>query len=150
MRPKELFEDILTSMGVSFTGTISRVIQKLTNELNTQDAPLIIIDEAGKLNQVVLMYLHDLWDGIETSSGVVLAGVGYFKTNLLKAVRKEKEGMPEFNSRIGYWQELANPTKAEIKAICKHNGVTDEEEIKQVLNAKDFRYLNQIIKNKLR
>ena len=147
MNAKEFFGAILESMGISFTGTKYKMISRIADELNAQDAPLLIIDEASKLNEKALMLLHDLWDSIDNSSGIVLAGVGYFKTNLVKAVQKNKTGMPEFNSRISQWRFLNKPTKRELRKMCEVNGLEDEEQIKRVSRLDNFRTLNHFIKN---
>lgn len=147
MTPKRFFELMQSNIGINFGGTTHEVIMRIAEEMNKQYEPLIIIDEIGRISPKTLTMLHDLWDEIDTNAGIVLAGVGYFKTNLEKAVLKNKVGMPEINSRIGNWQYLTEPTRAEIKAVCAANGLTDESKIKSIINAKDFREVSQVIKN---
>lgn len=147
MRPKHFFEKLAMNIGVNISGTTYDILIRTADELKRRKDPLIIIDEAGRMSARLLNYLHDLWNEIEMNAGVVLAGVGYFKTNLDKAVEKNKVGMPELRSRIGFWTNLELPSRAEIEAVCTHNGLTDKEIIKSIAKAKDFRYVSQVIKN---
>jgi DNA transposition AAA+ family ATPase/DNA-binding XRE family transcriptional regulator len=150
MRPKRFFSSLLKQMGVQFMGTIGDMIDRIALELNKQSNSLLIIDEAGKLDQNMYMYLHDLRDETMYTSGIILAGVEYFKSNLEKAVDKQKQGMPEFMGRINAWQELDLPKKHEARAICEANGLTEKKVIDSLQNIKDFRRLaNQIINAKM-
>jgi DNA transposition AAA+ family ATPase len=150
MRPKRFFATLLRQMGVSYMGTIGDMIERIALEFNKQPDSLLIIDEAGKLDQTMFMYLHDLRDETIDTTGILLAGVEYFKTNLEKAVEKQKQGMPEFMGRITAWQELDPPSKNEAKAICIANGISDEKLVKELVNIKDYRQLsNQIINAKM-
>jgi DNA transposition AAA+ family ATPase len=146
MRPKQLFEEILQALGVRFNGTIYEVIKKISKELNQKRNPLLIIDEASKLSPIILMYLQDLIDSIH-NAGIVLAGVEYFYSNLLKAVEKQKIGMPEFFRRINFWLELSLPTKKEITTICIANGIEDQEVIKKIQRLTNFGWVNSSIMN---
>ncbi len=151
MKPRQFFEKLLKQLGVNYTGSIYDMIEKTSELLNSKNNPLLIIDEAGKLSPALLLYLHDLRDNTINSSGIVLAGVDYFKNNLIKAVTKQKEGMPELFSRIVTWYELRAINRAEITAICKANGLEDEAVITELLKGenkvKDFRELENAIIN---
>ncbi|MFK5855127.1 MAG: ATP-binding protein [Bacteroidota bacterium] len=151
MRPKRFFAKLLKQMGVLYAGTIGDMIERITEEFNRRPNSLLIIDEAGKLDQTMLMYLHDLRDETNLSTGILLAGVEYFKSNLEKAVQKQSQGMPEFFDRIVAWQSLNRPTWAEIDAICKANGLNDLEKSKELRKVRNFRHLtNQISNVKMR
>ncbi len=149
MKPRRFFEKLLRQMGVMFTGTIFDMIERLSQELNNRPGSILIIDEAGKFDDTMFMYLHDLRNETEETTGIILAGVEYFKANLEKAVTKQKQGMPEFFSRIISWQILQRPSRNEIKAICEQNGVTETEYVNQIQRSKDFRSVSNGIKNVL-
>jgi DNA transposition AAA+ family ATPase len=149
MRPKRFFEQLLKVMGVNYSGTIYDMIERIATEWNEKSASLIVIDEAGKIDQTMMMYLHDLRDETEETTGIVLTGVEYFKTNLKKAVDKQKQGMPEFYSRISRWYILGEPTRPEIEAICKGNGLIDSTIIKKIQQFKNFRQVANQIRNEL-
>ncbi len=151
MKPRQFFEKLLKQLGIDYTGTIFDMIEKASEQLNSKNSPLLIIDEAGKLSPTLLLYLHDLRDNTLHHAGIVMAGVDYFKTNLIKAVTKQKEGMPEFYSRVIMWYDLRTPNKSEIEAICKANGLEDTEIINDLLRGehkvKDYRELYNSITN---
>jgi len=147
MRPKQFFRKLIQEMGLSYSGSIYEMIERISEELNSKKNPLIIIDEAGKLTQTVLMYLHDLRNLTEGSTGMLLAGVEYFKTNLEKWVDRQKEGMPEFYDRIMYWQELKYPTKSEVRAICEAYGINDAEIVGELAKLRSYRKINNEIEN---
>jgi len=147
IKPKRFFTTLLQNMGILYSGTIGEMVDKIVWGLNKKPGSLLIVDEAGKLDETMFMYLHDLRDETQLRAGIVLAGVEYFKTNLEKLVTKQKAGMPEFYDRIMSWQELPAPTKAEIEAICMINGVIDQEIIGQMKKSRNFRHLSNQITN---
>jgi len=149
MRPKQFFKKLLQEAGINFTGNIYEMIETISMHLNSIKQPLIVIDEAGKMSQTLLMYLHDLRNDTMMSTGVVLAGVEYFKTNLEKAVAKQKEGMPEFYDRVFMWEVLRMPSKAEINAVCEANGLNDANTIKGFNLVKNYRQLQNSIESHL-
>ena len=150
MKPRQFFLELLQTMGLHGTGlTLYEMIRRVADTLNVQDAPLLVIDEAGKLTQTLLLHLHDLRNATEHRAGLVLAGVDYFKGNLEKAVAREKEGMPEFFSRVAAWEVLEAPTAAECRAVCQANGLNNPEQIKTVCRARNYRTLASSIINEL-
>lgn len=149
MSPKQFFKKLLQEAGISYTGNIYEMIETVSQHLNSIKNPLIIIDEAGKISQTLLMYIHDLRNETMLSTGIVLAGVEYFKTNLEKAVNKQKEGMPEFYDRVFTWELLRTPNKAEIEAVSKANGVIDNNTIKEFYTIKNYRQLQNSIETYL-
>jgi len=141
MKPKQFFKKLLQEMGVQYVGSIYEMVERVTDELNSKINPLIIIDEAGKLTQTLLHYLHDLRNKTFKGTGILLAGVEYFKSNMEKWTDRQKEGMPEFFDRVYVWQELNQPTKREIRAIAEANGATDEALVSELYKLKSFRQI---------
>lgn len=74
MNAKRLFLSILREMQIAFDGNIHDVILRIAEELNRIESPLLIIDEAGKLNHSMLLYLHDLREYTRINCGVILSG----------------------------------------------------------------------------
>ena len=138
MRPKHFFAAVLQTLGVSFTGSVHEMLGRVADELNGKATPLLIIDEAGKLTHQMYLYIHVLRERTKRNCGIVLAGMPYFRTNLLKDVNRQKEGAAEFFRRVNLWTELERPTRAEIKAVCEAHGVTDSETVKEMQRHHDF------------
>ena len=147
MRTKQLLSEILRALGVSYLASDYEMVKMIIEVLNKKDNPLLIIDEASKLSPNALMYMQDIWDGIEDNGGVILAGVGCLFNNLKKNAERNKMGMQEFYSRVAQWQYLQAPTKKEIEAICINNGVNNPEDIKQMYRLENFRYVRNVILN---
>lgn len=111
------------------------ILRRISDAFNRIGSGLLVIDEAGKLNDKMLEYLHEVRDQTQTSAGIILAGPNYFKTNLVRWVQRERKGIPEFFRRINYWVELQSPTKIEVAKICEAYGVVDPDTVK-VLQAR--------------
>ena len=150
MRPKHFFAALLQEMGVSFGGSLYDIMNRLVQELNSQQAPLVIIDEAGKLTHQLYLDLHVLRERTKGNVGIVLAGMPYFKANLQKDVTRQKEGAAEFFRRVNLWLELHRPTRAEIKEVCEAHGVTDADTVRAMQQFQDFGSLtNALLLEKL-
>lgn len=147
MSPKHFFQSVLETMGIDYVGNLYELIKRIAQHLNDNPQSLLIIDEAGKMSQRMLEYLHDIRDSTDENSGIVLAGVDYFKKNLDKWVMRDREGMPEILGRIYHWTILERPTKEEKQAICKANNIIDEDFLKSVTRCHDFRALRNEIEN---
>lgn len=138
MRPKHFFAALLQELGVSFSGPVHEMVSRVADELNGKKSPLLIIDEAGKLTHQMYLFLHVLRERTKRNCGIVLAGMPYFRENLLKDVNRQKEGAAEFFRRVNVWQELSRPTRAEIKAVCAAYGVNDAETVREMQRHNDF------------
>lgn len=149
MRTKQFLAEILRALGSSFLASDYEMVKEIINKLNTRQSPLLIIDEASKLSPNALMYLQDIWDGVEDNASIVIAGVEYLLTNLKKASDKNKIGMPEFYGRVSSWMQLVAPTRIEIKSIAKNNGITSDKAIQDMYRLSNFRYVRNSILNLL-
>jgi DNA transposition AAA+ family ATPase len=138
MRAKQFFGSMLREMGIAFEGSIHDMVNTIANELNTQENPLLIVDESGKLTHNVILYLHVLRDKTNKNAGIVLAGMPYFKNNLIKFSNKQKEGYAEFHRRVNLWHEMEGLTRQESRYICEQNGITDNEVLKDLERKKKF------------
>ena len=138
MKPKQFFIALLREMGIAFDGSINEMVNRIADELNTMANPLIIIDEAGKIVHTMILYLHVLRDKTLKNCGIVLGGMPYFKSNLIKFSNKEKEGYAEFFRRINIWHSLNGLTRKEVEDVCSINGITDKETLREMQTKKKF------------
>ena len=138
MKPKQFFIALLREMGIAFEGSINEMVNRIADELNTMANPLIIIDEAGKIVHTMILYLHVLRDKTLKNCGIVLGGMPYFKSNLIKFSNKEKEGYAEFFRRINIWHSLNGLTRKEVEDVCSINGITDKETLREMQTKKKF------------
>jgi DNA transposition AAA+ family ATPase len=138
MKPKQFFVSLLREMGISYEGSIHEMVNRIADELNQMDSPLVIIDEAGKIVHTMILYLHVLRDKTHKNCGIVLSGMPYFKSNLKKYSDKQKEGYSEFYRRIMIWHSLNGLSRNEIKTICESYRITDPDTIRELQPNKRF------------
>jgi len=124
MSSKRFLISILKTMGIQFDGGIHEVMDRIAEELNRLDDPLLIIDEAGKLSHAMILHLHDLREYTRTNCGILLSGMPYFKWNLKKHSERQKEGYAEFLRRINVWHELKGLSREETEHVCRDQGIT--------------------------
>lgn len=138
MNPRQFFSAMLRAMGIEFEGCVCAMIGRISEELNKREAPLLIIDEAGKMTQAVMLYLHDLREKTKKACGVVLAGMPYFKENLQKNAGRAKEGYSEFLRRVNIWHALGGLSASEAKYIALERGITDPDKAQAFSKLKRF------------
>lgn len=149
MNRKQFLQSILLEMGLHYNGTVYDLVRTIYEKLEELDNPLIIIDEAGKLSMNLILDIHDLRNATLDYAGIVLSGCEYFQSNIKKLADKNKQGYPEFYSRVSNWYQLRKPTKAEIKAIAEANGITSDEVIQELYYEKNYRTLYNLIQNEM-
>ena len=150
MNPKQFFITVLKEMGVDFEGGVNAMINRLSEELNSKQSPLVIIDEAGKITHTIMLYLHDLREKTKNNCWYVLAGMPYFKTNLQKFSNKTKEGYSEFYRRINLWHTLEGLNSEETEYICRTHGINDPVRLRELSRKRRFGDLmNEILLDKV-
>ncbi|WP_316777744.1 ATP-binding protein [Pedobacter antarcticus] len=145
MKPKHFFYELGKQMGYEYDASVYDQVKKACDTLNTLVYPLIIVDESSKLSDAMLMTLHVLRDKTINNCGLVLAGMPYFKNNLIKKAQKQKVGISEFLSRIMIWHELEGLRSTEIEYICQTNGITNKKVVSGLKTFKKFRDLSNEI-----
>ena len=69
---KVFLTELLTSLGRDYTGyTVSEMMIEAVRALKTQDAPLLILDEADKLSDQVFYFFITLYNQLEDECGIV-------------------------------------------------------------------------------
>jgi len=126
--PKAFLTELLREMGVAFEGGTHDLLNRVAEELNTQENPLLIMDECGKLTNKMILCLHSLRDKTINNCGMVLAGMPSFRNGLIRHVGKGTAGYSEFFRRINLWDELTGLTSEELHYILDTEGITDKEE----------------------
>jgi DNA transposition AAA+ family ATPase len=145
MKPRHFFYELGRQLGYDYDANVYDQVKRACETLNTLNNPLIIIDEASKLNDKMLMTLHVVRDKTINNCGMVLAGMPYFKTNLVKFANKQKVGISEFLSRIMIWHELTGLSGNEVEQICNSYGISDAKAITRLKSYRKFRDLSNEI-----
>ncbi len=138
MNPRQFFSALLRELSYPFDGTLNDMINRASEELNRLENPLLIIDEAGKLGQSMILYLQVLRDKTKENCGIILSGMPYFKENLQRLSIREKEGYAEFLRRINLWHQFEGLQPCEIEEICQASGIEEPAKIKELKRKRRF------------
>ncbi|MDE5703608.1 MAG: AAA family ATPase [Bacteroidales bacterium] len=126
---KQLVFDIAAEMGLARTGTVADAMRKICKRLNSIANPLLIVDEAGKLNARQLMYLQELRDATEHNAALLLSGMPYFREKLNEGAQKHREGYAEFYRRVQLWGGTNGLSRDEIRLVIEAEGMEPVPEL---------------------
>ena len=128
---KVFLTELLTSLGRDYTGyTVSEMMIEAVRALKTQDAPLLILDEADKLSDQVFYFFITLYNQLEDECGIVLLATDHLEKRIRKGIKLNKKGYNEIWSRLGRkCVQLKGVNAADIAAICEANGIMESREV---------------------
>ena len=137
---KNFLQNLCQQMGMRNTyGTVYDLIEDIVRELEKENRPLIIVDEADKLSDVVLYFFITFYNRLEDHCGIVLCATGYLKKRIIAGERNERKGFAEIHSRVGRnFIGMPQTTSEDIAAICEANGVDDLNAINTICKKSDF------------
>ena len=151
MNKKRFLSAILRAIRVKaddWGGNSSEMIETICRKLSAESRPVLIIDDAGKLSDPLIRMIQIIYDRTEGRAGIVIAGTEYLRTMVDKKARRNTMGYREFRRRIAWWERMEEPTKNDIREVCKVNGVTDPEAISFFQKAiADFGTLRNMVTN---
>ncbi len=134
---RDFLEEILRLMGKNGAGySIAGMMKQIITNLLKLQNPLIIIDEADKLNDKVLYFFISLYNALEGKCGLIIIATPYLKKKIDDGLMRNKKGYAEIYSRIGRnFLEVPKPSKNDITAIVQANGITDPQTINSIYNS---------------
>lgn len=133
---KSYVRALLIALGLETHGTTEDLINRFVDHLKGLERPLVIIDQADKLKDPQLDLFMDFYNELPNHCGFVLSGVKSLQKRVLRGVQRDKVGYLELFSRIGskFYSEISALSLADVQAICRANGVQDEEFQTEVYN----------------
>lgn len=136
---KLFLSELLSDMGRDYTGyTVGEMMAEAVRALKMQESPLLILDEADKLNDQVLYFFITLYNNLEDECGIVLCATQHLEKRIKKGIKLNKKGYEEIWSRLGRkCVRLGGVSAADITAICAANGVTDMADIDGIIAESD-------------
>lgn len=136
---KMFLSKILEKMGKQNTGyNIGEMMETIVDILRKQDTPLLIIDEADKLNDQTLYFFITLYNRLKSKCGIVLLSTDFLEKRIIRGLRLKKKGFAEIHSRIGKkFIELTQISDDEMISIIRANGIEDEATISKIMNQMD-------------
>lgn len=137
--PRTFLEEILSLMGKNGYGqSLAQMMNTIINTLLKLDHPLIVIDEADKLNDKVLYFFISLYNALEDKCGLIIQATEFLRNRIEDGALKGKKGYPEIYSRIGkVFLKVPKSTREDVANICKANGLYNEETITSIYNSAD-------------
>lgn len=151
MQYVHLLKIILTALGKSTIGPIYQLYDNVVAYLEQCESPLLIIDEADKLNDSLIQFFIDLENRLHQKCGIVFLATKQLKTKIEAGVIRQKQGYPELYSRMRCNIIDITPNKKEfagdVTDICNMYGITDTEVITEFFNSceNDLRSLDDLI-----
>ena len=132
---REFLSELLRSMGKPAGGTVGEMMKTVVDALKRQERPLLVIDEADKLADHVLYFFITLYNKLHGDCGLVLCATDYFAERIDRGLRLRKKGYKEISSRIGRrCIPLDGVSARDIASICVANGITDKEQVREVID----------------
>lgn len=132
---KFFMTELLRTMGKDSSGiTVGEMMMEIVDSLRHKEKPVVILDEADKLNDTVLYFFISLYNQLEDHCGLVLCATDFLEKRVKRGVRLNKRGYKEIYSRIGRkFIEMQNINAGDISAVCKANGIEDVMAIKDII-----------------
>lgn len=151
MKPKDLLLAIARSIGVEVAGSLSDILDAIVDRIAALKYPLLIIDDAGKLDQhpKVFGIIQLLYDRLNGRCGIVIAGTNRLAKYISAMADKDVMGFRELKRRITYWLPLrAEVGKKFIIAVCNRYGITLPAAIAYITsNCSNYGDVHEMIKN---
>ncbi|MRX70299.1 AAA domain-containing protein [Flavobacterium resistens] len=126
--------ELLGKMGKDHAGlTLPEMMHKAVQLLKSLESPVIILDEADKLADNVLLFFITLYNALENHCGIVLMATHFLEKRIKRGVAMEKKGYREIYSRVGLrFIELEGTGYSDVENICLANGIEEKDIIRTI------------------
>lgn len=126
--------ELLAKMGKDHSGlTLPEMMHKAVQMLKSLENPIIILDEADKLADNVLLFFITLYNELENHCGIVLMATHFLEKRIRRGVAMEKKGYREIYSRVGLrFIELESTSFNDVKNVCEANGIIEADAIRAI------------------
>lgn len=146
---RDFLQALLSAMGRNASSySLSLMMQTIIDHIRRAENPVIILDEADKLDDKVLYFFISLYNALEGKCGMILMATSVLQDRIERGVRLNKKGYNEINSRLGRkFIELSQPSSSDQKAIIEANGIRDPLAIQKIINESegDLRRLKRLV-----
>ncbi len=131
--------ELLGQMGKDHAGlTLPEMMHRAVQLLKATHTPLIILDEADKLADSVLLFFITLYNELEGHCGIVLMATHFLEKRIRRGAAMEKKGYREIYSRVGLrFIELENISFSDVDKVCRANGIEDPSTIRAIAKDSD-------------
>lgn len=128
--------------------TMAEMTTEAVRRLKLQDHPILIMDEADKIKDVVLYFFITIYNQLEGHCAIILCATNYLRKRLEFGLKRDKKGYPEIWSRIGGKPfNLDGLGFSDVVQICSVNGMQDRKRIKEVYHESngDLRRVKRLV-----
>jgi hypothetical protein len=130
---KTFVTEMLLAAGGEANGTAPEMMRNLTELMLQKDEPLLIIDDAHLLKDRVLHMVVMLANNLMGKTGILLMGNEELRPRIIEGVRTGRLGYEEIYQTIGRrFVTLSYLAPTDVAAVCRANGVHDEETIAHI------------------
>ena len=132
MTAADFVRALADAVGLSMTGSRSKVLRAVAERLMREKFPLLIIDEAETIvkKPLAISYLKDLYDMVEERVGIVICGANGLLHKLKVKADYNVESFPQVLRRFGSDPTvLGGLTVEDAKLISSAFGVDDRAEL---------------------
>lgn len=134
--------EVLRTMGLEAKVTNndnSVMLADIVAALVKQPTPLLIFDEADKLQDKVLYSFISLYNQIEGLCGIVFCATENLESRIVDGVRLKKRGYNEIYSRLGRrFIAIKSNTTSDVEKVCLANGIDDISQIERIVGDCDL------------
>jgi DNA transposition AAA+ family ATPase len=133
---KQFCNELLGKLGKDHSGlTTYEAMESIVATLLRLDEPVIILDEADKLNDSVLYFFITLYNKLHNSCGIIMMATDHLMKRIDRGRNANRKGYAEIYSRIARrFIGLKGPNNKEMQAICTANGIVSEWEVNSIVN----------------
>lgn len=142
-RKCDFIRELAKKVGVEPNQKLTQLESAAIYGIQMMDAPLIILDEAGDLENTTLLVVKRLFNALEDSCGIVMIGSDGLRSRLERGVQYRKLGYTEVYSRFGKRFNRATPVKVDEKVslfkkmaleMALANGIEDKSQLEMLEN----------------
>lgn len=130
------------AVGVATSGKYTTVKDDIKSYLRMLNNPIVIIDEAGDLSQIIIQEIKEYWNATEGFCGWYLIGADGLRYIIEKGIKGRKPGFKEVFSRFSDNFSNIVPKDKDDRLSFYKKLITDV----LMVNVKDESTLNDIVK----
>jgi len=128
--------EVTSAMGLGDEAlSAHELMAKIREKALKSENPTIVINEADKLNDTVLLNFITFFNYLEDECALIIIATEHLERKVIRGVTTNKMGFRELYSRIGRkFVKIPIPDKSDVRKICEANGINDEPTITKIYN----------------
>lgn len=130
---KSFLTTLLWAAGHEADGTAPAMLRQLISVIKEKEQPLLIVDDAHKLKDRVLLLLVLLANSVAGTAGIIMMGDASLRMRIIEGMRLKRPGFDEIYKTIGRrFIALQYLSPGDVAAVCRANGIHDEDVISYI------------------